>query len=245
MPFVLEKPVSHQEDGLDELAALARAKGLPVLVGLQLRHHPAFVQLQAWLSEGALGRPLSLSASVGQWLPDWRPDADYRVSQTARPELGGGVILELVHELDLALALMGPAQSVSCQAGKFSSLDMQAEDLAEIVCTHDPPALSRVHVDCIRRGYHRCLEIFGEQGEAVWDYGQGWLELRRPGSETLRVEDPPDWERDQMFRKQMAHWLAVLAGQEEPMAGLDQGIRATRLALAAKRAAQEQRTVEL
>ncbi|MCF8033686.1 MAG: Gfo/Idh/MocA family oxidoreductase [Desulfarculaceae bacterium] len=245
VPFLLEKPVAAAQDGLDELAELARAKSLPVLVGLQLRHHPAYAQLQAWLAEGALGRPLSLSASVGQWLPDWRPGADYRASQTARPELGGGVVLELVHELDLALALMGPAKSVSCATGNFSSLEMAAEDLAEIVCTHQPPALSRVHLDCIRRGYYRSLEIFGEQGEAVWDYGQGWLELRRPGQDTVRIEDPPDWERDQMFRKQMAHWLTVLAGQEEPAVGLDQGIAATRLALAAKRAAQEQRTVEL
>ncbi|MCB2226145.1 MAG: Gfo/Idh/MocA family oxidoreductase [Desulfarculaceae bacterium] len=244
VPFLLEKPVSHTADGLDDLAAEVAARSLPVLVGLQLRHHPAYARLQAWLADGALGRPLSLSASVGQWLPDWRPATDYRNSQTARAELGGGVILELVHELDLCLALMGPAASVSCAAGNFSSLSMDAEDLAEIVCRHEPPALSRVHVDCIRRGYHRRLELFGEEGEAVWDYGEGWLELRRPGEDPVRLEDPPGWQREDMFRHQMAHWLAVLAGREEPVATLADGIAATRLALAAKRAAREQRTVQ-
>jgi predicted dehydrogenase len=244
VPFLLEKPVSHRDEGLDELSAEVRARGLAVLVGLQLRYHPALAQILWWLDEGLIGRPLSLSASVGQWLPDWRPGADYRASQTARPELGGGVILELVHELDLALTLLGPVNSVSCQAGHFSRLEMAAEDLAEIICLHDPPALSRVHLDCIRPGYHRRLELFGEAGEIVWDYAQGWLELRRPGEALQRSEDPPGWERDDLFRAQMRHWLAVLAGREEPRVSLDQGVAATRLALAAKRAAEQQRTVE-
>ena len=108
MPFLLEKPVSCSEQGLDELAALVRQKGLPALVGFQLRYHPGFLRAKAWLGEGRIGRALGLSARVGQYLPDWRPDQDYRESYSAKPGLGGGVIFDLTHELDLASAFIGP-----------------------------------------------------------------------------------------------------------------------------------------
>lgn len=244
VPFLLEKPVGLQEAGLDELAAEVSSRSLAVLVGLQLRYHPAFTKLCTWLEQGAIGRPLSLRAEVGQWLPDWRPDADYRASHTARAELGGGVILELVHELDLALACLGPAAGVACQAGHVSSLEMDAEDLAEINIVHASGGLSQVHLDCIQPGYTRWLKIIGDRGVIMWQQDAGWLELRRPGQQPQRVSDPPGFERDDLFRAQMRHWLAVLAGQEEPRVSLAQGIAATRLALAAKRAAVEQRTVQ-
>ncbi|MEW5911501.1 MAG: Gfo/Idh/MocA family oxidoreductase [Thermodesulfobacteriota bacterium] len=244
VPFLLEKPVGLQEAGLEELAAAVAERGLPVLVGLQLRYHPAFAQLSAWLQQGAVGHPLSLQAEVGQWLPDWRPEVDYRASQTARAELGGGVILELVHELDLALACLGPAASVACVADHVSGLEMDAEDLAEISTLHASGGLSQVHLDCIQPGYTRWLKVIGEEGVIMWQQDAGWLELRRPGQAPQRVSDPPGFERDDLFRSQMRHWLAVLAGQEEPRVSLAQGIAATRLALSAKRAAAEQRTVQ-
>jgi len=244
VPFLLEKPVGHQEAGLEELATEVASRGLPVLVGLQLRYHPAFGQLSAWLEQGAIGRPLSLRAEVGQWLPDWRPGADYRASQTARAELGGGVILELVHELDLALACLGPAKGVACAAGRLSGLEMDAEDLAEISISHASGGLSQVHLDCIQPGYTRWLKVIGEGGIIMWQQDAGWLELQRPGQVPQRLSDPPGFTRDDLFRAQMRHWLAVLAGREEPRVSLAQGLAATRLALAAKRVAAEQRTVQ-
>ena len=95
IPFLIEKPVSDRLEGLDSLKKTILEKNLPVMVGFQLRHHPGYKQFVRLISSGEIGRPLSLQGYVGQYLPDWRPDDDYRESYSAKKELGGGVILDL------------------------------------------------------------------------------------------------------------------------------------------------------
>ena len=242
VPFLVEKPVACARQGLDELAALAAQKNLPVLVGFQLRYHPGFLQAMDWLKQGRIGRALCLSARVGQWLPDWRPDQDYRESYSAKPEMGGGVIFDLSHELDLAAAFMGPAVSVGCIKAKVSSLEIQTEDLAEITLDHGR-ALSQIHLDYLQRGYERELRITGEKGSIHWDYAAGRVSLFLPGREPETLPDPPGFERNHMFRAQAAHWLKVLAKEEAPRISLEQGIMTTRLALAAHRASEQRKVV--
>ena len=238
VPFLLEKPVACAEQSLDELAVLVAERNLPVLVGFQLRHHPGFLRAKAWLDGGRIGRALSLSARVGQWLPDWRPDQDYRESYSAKPELGGGAIFDLTHELDLATAFMGQVKAVGCFKAHVSPLEIQTEDLAEITLDHGG-AFSQVHLDYLQRVYERELRITGEKGSIHWDYAAGRVSLILPGREPETVADPPEFERDTMFRDQADHWLKVLAGDEPPRVSLEQGIMITRLALAAHRAAEQ------
>lgn len=244
VPFLLEKPVSDREEGLGELVSEVAGRGLSVLVGFQLRHHPAWGQLTSWLAAELVGRPVSVLAEVGQWLPDWRPQRDYRQSYSARRVLGGGAIFDLTHEIDLALAVMGAAAEVSCLCGRFSGLDMDAEDLAEISLRHGERGLSHLHLDCLQRRYSRRFKLIGTEGTVVWDYGQGWVELLRPGEEPRRVNDPPGFSREEMFRRQMAHWLGVLAGEEAPVVSLEAGVVVSRVALAAHRSAAEGRVVK-
>ena len=107
VPMLIEKPLSVDLVGCHELAAICGANAVPVVVGYTLRHHPGFIELQGMLYSGAVGRPMFLRAEVGQYLPDWRPEVDYRTTVTASRSLGGGPLLELSHELDLARALLG------------------------------------------------------------------------------------------------------------------------------------------
>jgi len=96
----LEKPVSHSLDGLDELDNALCEGGGRLLVGFQFRFHPGLQRLSRLLAEGVIGRPLSARACWGEYLPGWHPWEDYRQSYSARPELGGGVILTLCHPFD-------------------------------------------------------------------------------------------------------------------------------------------------
>ena len=57
-----------------------------------------------------VGQLVGASAWFGSWLPDWRPDVDYRETYSAQRSLGGGVLLDAIHELDLLVWLAGGAQ---------------------------------------------------------------------------------------------------------------------------------------
>jgi predicted dehydrogenase len=100
VPILIEKPLSVSTAGIDELAALAEGKNVKVLVGYVLRYSHSFQYFQKMIKSRNVGEPLFVRVECGSYLPDWRPGQDYRKSASAKPVLGGGVLLELSHELD-------------------------------------------------------------------------------------------------------------------------------------------------
>ena len=103
-----------------------------VVVGFQFRYHPGLIKIRELLNNGSLGRPVSLRSHWGEYLPDWHPWEDYRLSYSARADLGGGVALTLSHPLDYLRWLMGDAQVLWSFGTKVSDLEISVEDLAEM-----------------------------------------------------------------------------------------------------------------
>ena len=82
---------------MDELQRILLKQDKQALVGFQFRFHPGLQQVKRLLEEGAIGRPFSVRAHWGEYLPGWHPWEDYRQGYSARPDLGGGVVLTLCH----------------------------------------------------------------------------------------------------------------------------------------------------
>lgn len=245
IPFLIEKPVSDKIEGLSDLKRIVHKKNIPVMVAFQLRQHPFFQKLRQVVESGVIGEPIGLQGHVGQYLPDWRPNDDYTKCYSAKREFGGGVILDLCHEIDIALELFGEVRKVSCISGKFSDLDIDTEDLAEISLIHTNKKISHLHLDYLERGYKWFTRIIGTQGSVIWNYGRKFIEITDTKGSATRWEDAPEIDRDWLFRSQGKHWLGVLEKNIEPSVGLDQGISVCRIAIAAKQSAKEGRHIEL
>ena len=130
--ILMEKPISHSLDRVDLLEAALQRGGGKLLVGFQFRFHPGLRQIQAWLANGAIGRPYTFRAHWGEYLPNWHPWEDYRQSYAARPDLGGGVILTLTHPLDYLRWLLGDVTGLWASAGTLGDLGISVVDSAEI-----------------------------------------------------------------------------------------------------------------
>ena len=245
IPFLIEKPVSDRLEGLDILKKTVLEKNLPVIVGFQLRHHPGYKQLLQLINSGEIGTPLSFHGYVGQYLPDWRPEEDYRMSYSAKRDLGGGVILDLCHEIDIAISIFGQVVRVSSFCDHYSDLEIETEDMADIIMEHQGRRLSHVHLNYLERQYEWVTRIMGSLGTVIWDYGRGYVEIIRPDGTTGRWNDPDGLERDWLFREQLKQWLEILDGKNVPAVSLDDGIIVTRVALAAKLSSEEKRHIEL
>jgi predicted dehydrogenase len=101
IPVLMEKPLSHDLSRVAELQRLATARQVPVMVGYNLRFNPSLIAFRELLGSGDLGTVRAARAEVGQYLPDWRPQADYRGCVSASRALGGGALLvELCLEYD-------------------------------------------------------------------------------------------------------------------------------------------------
>ncbi len=235
--LLLEKPVSHDMQGVEQLIEAVRANGVRVLVGFQFRFHPGLRAVERWLGSGEIGQPVSVRAHWGEYLPGWHPWEDYRTGYAARPELGGGVVRTLCHPLDYLRMLLGEAEVVAAAASN-RGLGLPVEDTAEIVLRFENGALGSVHLDYVQRPPRHDLEIVGTQGTVRWDNRDGAAHLYRAGEGAWETATPPEgFERNTLFLDEMRNFLAVVRGEGPPVCSLADGVRALELCLEALAAA--------
>ncbi len=241
----IEKPLSVSLVGCDELQALIKTYALVVEVGFMLRFHPNLVWIKQYLVDNSLGELMSMRASVGQWLPDWRPGTDYRSGYSAFRKTGGGVIFDLIHELDLIHWLAGTVVDVTAMTRHIGCLGIETEAIAQIGLRLETGELAQVQLDYVRPGYGRTLEIVGTLGVLSWDYTTGTVLLSRAdGSTNVVHRVPPEFDRNTMFREHMAYFLRRLSTPDlGPSSSLEDGIHAMKIALAAHRSAEERRCI--
>jgi predicted dehydrogenase len=230
----IEKPISHSLDRVQELESTVRTRGGEVLVGFQFRFHPGIDRVKRLLDEGAIGRPLSARAHWGEYLPGWHPWEDYRLGYSARPDLGGGVILTLCHPLDYLRWLLGEVAAIWAFAGQLNDLELRVEDTAEIGLRFVSGALGSVHLDYNQRPPSHRLEIVGTGGTIQWDNATGNTRVFRVDPKRWdEYSLPAGFERNDLFLAEMSHFLHVLQGKTNPLCTLGDGLRALELALAA------------
>lgn len=232
--ILLEKPISHSMERIDELQKAVISGGGKVLVGYHYRFHPGLQRIHDLLKSDAIGRPISFRAHWGEYLPGWHPWEDYSQSYSARADLGGGVILTLSHPFDYIHWLLGEISEVWAFAGKLSHLDVQVEDTAEIGLRLDNGIFGSVHLDYAQQPGKHQLEIIGTSGTIHWDNATGitsqFLEISGRW-ESFPLS--PDFERNDLYISEMRHFLSICREEVQPVCALEDGIHALKVALAA------------
>lgn len=244
--LMLEKPISDKLDGVVELMATCERHDLTLLVGYTLRFSPFLRQVKALVDEGQVGGLIGFQSQVGQYLPDWRKGASYKTTVSARKELGGGVLLELSHELDCARWLVGEVDRLSALAGQVSALDLDVEDWAELTLHFDSGAIGHVHMDMVQRAPIRGCRVIGTDGTIAWESDRrrvmmyssdrGEWSDRTPQGEAASCD---------MYIEEMKHFIACVRGEASPAVTGEDGKRALELALAARKSSDSGRVVEL
>lgn len=233
----MEKPVSNSLEGLDELHSIVTTKGLVCYVGYNLRCHPGLLKLKTLIDNRFFGNILCVQAEVGEYLPNWHKYEDYRTMYAAREELGGGVILSQIHEMDLICWYFGLPETISCRGGKLSKLEINVEDTATSLMQYHGPlgtfAIS-LHQDFVQRPPSRTFKIVGDCGIAKIDLIRNILTVYSEEGEVKENCEFPDFKRNDMFVQQTEHLLNCLNNKPAPQVDLIEGMQSLRLALAAK-----------
>ena len=150
----VEKPLSNSMNNVDALIAEAERTGLVAYLGSQFRFHPAVKDLQRSLEAGGIGRVLAVRAVVGEYLPNFHRYEDYRSMYAARRDLGGGVVLTQIHELDYLSLLFGTPRRVFAIGGHLSKLEVDVEDVVAVLLdcgTSERPLPISVQMDYVQR----------------------------------------------------------------------------------------------
>lgn len=242
--ILMEKPVSHSLERLNDLRMALQSGGGRFLTGFQYRFHPGLRKVQELLQAGAVGRPVAAHVQWGEYLPGWHPWEDYRAAYASRSDLGGGVTLTLSHPLDYLRWLFGEVQSLWAFAGQFSDLEIAVDDVAEIGLRFEHGTVGGVHLNYVQRpGVHR-MEVIGSEGTLLWDNADGAVKAYRAETSAWETYPAPEsFERNTLFMDEMSHFLAVIRGEEYPLCTLEDGITALELALAVHESAASQRMI--
>jgi len=241
----VEKPIAHVSDGVPALIEEARRRARVLAVGFNLRFLPSLRYVKTLLESKRVGRILAVRAEFGAYLPEWRPGRDYRDNYAVRAELGGGILLDAIHELDYLGWLLGETTEIFCATGHWSDLAGDTEDLAEVTLRFASGVLAQVHLDYLQRRYQRNLEVIGDAGVIVWDFPTHSVAVYEAGSRSGEATCVEDGDSNDMYLDEMRHFIRCLEVGEPPLVDGDEALRSIRIVEAAKRSARERRAVSL
>ena len=243
IPLLVEKPLSHDLDKTRELQRLAESEQVCILIGYVLRHSEDLNYVHEMIVDGGFGAISEVTIVCSSFLPDWRPGQDYRESVSAKGDLGGGVLLELSHELDYANWLFGPFKSVEANITNSGKLQLEVEDTADLRLISHTGVRVSIHTDFVSRQSVRECVIAGKNGGLRWD-GINRSVTSQRNAECEKVVKF-DTNRDRMYRSQLSHFLGCVECGVQPRVGLGEGIEVLELIEAARRSDKESGVVFL
>ena len=233
--LLIEKPVSHSMERIDELEKAVRANDCRVLVGFQFRFHPAIRALKHAIDDGAIGKPVYARAHWGEYLPNWHPWEDHRESYAAREDLGGGVALTLCHPFDYLRFLFGEARAISGWTAQRSMLKLPVDDIAEATMEFEVGCIASVHLNYVQRPAVHRVEVIGSNGTLNWSKSEKEVTLdAADGDQSKYYVTDRNFERNDVFLAEMQHFIRVAANEERPLCTLHDGVEALELVLALK-----------
>jgi len=169
LPFIkagshvfIEKPIEALFNQTEDLIHAEKITKSFCMVGYVLRFQPIFNKIKDIIDSDYLGQIYLASIYTGQYLPDWRPNDDYKIGVSANKELGGGVLLELSHEIDYAQWLFGKPTSIYSSNSKFSNLEINVEDNANLLLEY-PDRRVNIQIDFLSKTPNMTLKIIGSE----------------------------------------------------------------------------------
>lgn len=130
-------------------------------VAHNLRCHPLLIKLKSLLDDSV--RLVTANIHAGSYLPDWRPNTNYRKSYSAKKDQGGGVLRDLSHELDYALWLLGPWRRLTASGGRLSPLEIDSDDAYTVLMETWRCPLISIHMNYLDRVPRREILVNTDQ----------------------------------------------------------------------------------
>jgi predicted dehydrogenase len=230
----IEKPISNSLDGIEELVRIVQEKNLTCMVGCNMRFHHGPTKVKELIEKGVIGSITSATVYTGSYLPDWRPQSNYKESYSADPEQGGA-LLDCIHEIDLALWYFGPATIKSVLLQSAEPIEIETEGTADLVLQHSSGCTSNVHLSYMEKDYKRFCIVEGERGSIRWDFNEKKVELRNTEGDILEEwKEPEGYDFNDCYIAEIAHFFECVEKHTIPQGNLDEAAAALTIALTAR-----------
>jgi len=121
IPIFCEKPFYSSNTNVDQLLNVVKEKNLLTMVGCNLRFLPEINNINP--------NSKYINVYFGYDLKKWRPQTNHLKSYSANKHLGGGVLLDVIHELDYLYYKFGYIDKIHYIKNKLTDITNDTEDL--------------------------------------------------------------------------------------------------------------------
>ena len=210
--LLIEKPLTASLAGVQKLIDTCKSNKLVLMVGYNLRFSPSLLHFFQLIKSNHVGEILSVRCEVGQYLPNWRPETDYRKGVSANHALGGGVLLELSHEIDYLQWIFGEIDWVSASLSRQSLLEIDVEDSAHLIMGFKSASsrgqlIATLSLDFIRQDLTRYCVAIGDEGSLRWDGVKGQVSVLEKGESEWKVLFTSELSNEKTY---LSEWLTFI-----------------------------------
>jgi len=222
-PLFIEKPPLIDLDNADDLIKLIKKNNILTYVGFNLRFNPVI----KWLKKNLpLSKVIEVQAYCGSYLPDWRQGRDYRCTYSAKKAFGGGVHLDLIHELDYIRWIFGEPNSTKTFKGKKSNLEIDSFDIANYNLEYKNYYVT-ILLNYYRKDPKRSIEIVMK--EQTWFVDLLKASVTKDNNETIFHCE--DYKHSDMYLAQMQYFINNISSNSHLMNSFEESIKTLRICL--------------
>lgn len=236
----IEKPLSNSLRNLSALTRIVQKNKIVAMVGCNFRFYPPICKIKELVEKQFTGRIISVQLENSSYLPDWHPCEDYSKNYAARKDLGGGVTLTQIHELDYLTWIFGTVKPICSISGKFSDLQVTADDGCFCIMRAKNNVIVELHLDYFSKPYYKRIKIRGTSGTIYWDSIENnvrFLNNKKSSWEILKIRDNYKLKGkplNRMYVDELKYFLNCVTNREQPMNDLYESSNILKCALSLK-----------
>ncbi|AJW71821.1 Gfo/Idh/MocA family protein [Nitrosopumilus adriaticus] len=243
----VEKPLSNSLKNSKELLSIIEKKKIITQMGCQLRFHKCIKEIKKIISSNKIGKVISVRAECGSFLPDWHPYEDYKKSYAARTELGGGVVLTNIHEIDYLYWIFGDVKEVISVTGSYSDLKISADDLSVGILKFKNNIIAELHLDYFQKPDFRSCKIIGSKGTVFWDSDSNMVTLYdNQKNKWIKVLKWSKYDRNLMYKEELIHFLDCVKKRKITINPVEiDGIKTLKIGLAIIKSSKSRKMIKV
>jgi len=215
--ILIEKPLESLYSSGKEIRNIAEEFGISTFVAYNLRFLEAFKIIRNFVKEQKNTIRI-VEVVAGQDLKEWRPFKDYTESYSAHREQGGGVDLDLSHEIDYILWLFGSNfKDKIIYRNKISNLKINSPDIFKLILDYNTFIVD-ITLDYIRKPKERYIKMICENNENL--YFNFITNTLKMGEKTVVMTDNVE----QSYKKMLKIFLDIDKKNENKLCSIEEGL---------------------
>tara|TARA_Y100000996_G_C22544687_1_gene651339 strand:- start:14 stop:1003 length:990 start_codon:yes stop_codon:yes gene_type:complete len=246
LDLFIEKPLSNTLKNIKNTVDISKRKKLITLMGCNLRFNSSIKKIKSLIEEKKIGKIISVKVECGTYLPDWHPNEDYTKGYAARDDLGGGVVLTCIHEIDYLYWFFGEIDEVFSITGKFSDLKIRASDLSAVILRFKNNIIAEIHLDYFQKPDTRSCKIIGTKGTIEWDSNSNEVRMYNVKKlEWISKLKIKKYNKNEAYLRELKYFFWCVNNRKKTMNDISDGEYVLRVALGIIRSSKLKKMIKI